>query len=423
MHRVLKKSPVQLLKHASRCVKCGRCLTVCPVYREIQRETAAARGKLALIEAIAAGDNTLSEEKIKDILSYCLLCGACAENCPNLVPADHIIQTAREVFISPRNPSVFCQTFLSHVLPFPARMEKLLRAARTLQPLLLKQVPPESGLHWRFSAQEKTRRSIPRLTNEPFLRAYQHVRRPDNPAALLFVGCVANHIFPSVAESALALSQQLHLYLHVPPEQGCCGLMAFGAGETSVARMIARSTIEAFETEGTVPIIAACSSCSSHLKQYGELFDDDPWKQRAAEFASRVQDLSEFLIQARFLQAVHLQSRAPGRVTFHDPCHLRRMQGIMSPPRELLRAINGTSFVETGQENLCCGSGGSFNLSHYDVSLNIFRKRLQPIREAEVDTVVTSCMGCLLQFLDGCYQAGTAVSVQHLADVLKQALV
>ena len=100
----------QLREAARHCVKCGRCLTVCPVYKETGRETEAARGKLALIEAIAAGTVSLSEEKVKDILSYCLLCGACAESCPNLVAADEIIQAGREAFLSEQKPHESTET-------------------------------------------------------------------------------------------------------------------------------------------------------------------------------------------------------------------------------------------------------------------------------------------------------------------------
>jgi Fe-S oxidoreductase len=56
------------------------------------------------------------------------------------------------------------------------------------------------------------------------------------------------------------------------------------------------------------------------------------------------------------------------RLTFHDPCHLRRKQGILDGPRKLLKSVPGVEFIETGNENLCCGSGGSFNVSHYDLS-------------------------------------------------------
>ena len=108
------------------------------------------------------------------------------------------------------------------------------------------------------------------------------------------------------------------------------------------------------------------------------------------------------------------------RLTFHDPCHLRRKQGIFEAPRKLLKNIPGVEFIETGNDNLCCGSGGSFNVSHYDLSKKIFQRRIKPIDEKKVDTVVTSCMGCMLQFLDGLYREGKGIRVKHLVEILRE---
>ncbi len=409
----------RLRDKASDCVKCGRCLSVCPVYKETGREAEVARGKLALIEAAALSDGSVSEAKVKDILSYCLLCGACAENCPNLVSADEIIREGRRFFSSSKNPTRSLKAVLSRILPFPNRMNLLHRLGKRIQPLLLKKIPRESGLHWRFPwGGSKNARFMPHLADEPFLRSIRKKDKPQKPAALIFVGCVSNYVFPHIAQSAHTLFEHMNLPVLVAPEQGCCGLMAFGAGEIEPARHVAMRNIEAFSGSESVPVVALCSSCSAHLKRYPDLFDDEHWKKRARQLSVRVKDLSEFLVGARCHVNEDFQTATFVRLTFHDPCHLRRSQGIIEPPRELLISIKGAEFIETGQDHLCCGSGGSFNLSHYDISLDIFRRRLSPIQEAGVDMVVTSCMGCLLQLLDGLHQEGQGVEAKHLAEVL-----
>jgi len=406
---------------AARCVKCGRCLSVCPVYRETGNEAQAARGKLALIETAASGTELLSEERMKDLLCCCLLCGACTETCPNLVAADRIIREGRAQFLSSRNPPRALRLALAHLLPFPHRMDRLHQAGKLLQPMLLKKVPRESGLHLRFPGGAAfSSRLIPAPAKQPFLKAYEPMNIEAGTGAHLFVGCVANYLFPEIARSMAEIFQHLETPVVVPPEQGCCGLVAYGAGNKEVARRVAARNIEAFA--GTGPIVAFCSSCSSHLKDYPDLFDDRAEKEEARRFSSRVKDASEFLVEQGLLGKATLKTEPLARMTFHDPCHLRRKQGIVRAPRELLSAIEGGAYIETGHEQLCCGSGGSFNLSHYDVSLNIFKRRLAPIREAGVDTVVTSCMGCLLQFMDGLYQEGVDIRAQHLVEVLRNAL-
>jgi len=420
-----EQDPVaELCADSSRCVKCGRCLSVCPVYRETGREPEAARGKLALIESIASGAIQAPTKKLQDIISFCLLCGACAESCPNLVPADAIIQKAREAIISASNPAKPTRFALRHILPFPKRMDNVHKIGKMLRPLLLKNVPSESGLYFRFPlGGDQQARLIPPFADEPFLKKHSQEKNWGKSSCTLFIGCVSNYVFPEIPEAVLGIFKHLDVSASIPPGQACCGLMAFGTGAAEVDRTVAQKNIEAFESAGSNPIVAFCSSCSSHLKDYGTLFEDEPWRSRALRFSQRVMDFSEFLVQAGFESRLGDKGSHPSsRLTFHDPCHLRRKQGISEQPRQLLKCVEGIEFIETGDEHLCCGSGGSFNLTHYPESQNIFKRRLKPVEEAAVDTVVTTCMGCLLQFLDGIHQEGKPTRCKHLAQILSEAL-
>ena len=77
-----------------RCNKCGACTAVCPLYQATVNEGMVARGKLALLEAVVDGALTPSQalrRKIED----CLLCGACAQSCPSMVPTTDLFLEAR----------------------------------------------------------------------------------------------------------------------------------------------------------------------------------------------------------------------------------------------------------------------------------------------------------------------------------------
>jgi|WetSurMetagenome_2_1015567.scaffolds.fasta_scaffold05395_2 glycolate oxidase iron-sulfur subunit len=410
----------QLIADASRCVKCGRCLSVCPVYRELGRERGVARGKLSLIESQGGKELKRSSKKLKEIISLCLLCGACTENCPNLVEGDKIIQKARGALFSRKYPALPLKLMLQHILTSPKKMDKLHMAGKLFQPLFLKKIPAESGLQLRFpfSSWGKNR-VVPDLAKEPFLKKYFQKKVPAKTDVALFVGCVGNYLFPQVPEAAVEIFNRMNLSVQIPQEQGCCGLMAFGAGMDEIDIELVKKNIEAFEKTGSLPIVAPCSSCSAHLKHYPDLFEEGEWKERANRFSQRVKDISEFLVETSY--APKGKASAPSsRLTFHDPCHLRRKQGIFEAPRKLLKSLPGVEFIETGNENLCCGSGGSFNVSHYDLSKKIFQRRIKPIDEKKVDTVVTSCMGCMLQFLDGLYREGKGIRVKHLVEILRE---
>jgi len=410
----------QLIADASRCVKCGRCLSVCPVYRELGRERGVARGKLSLIESQGGKELKRSSKKLKEIISLCLLCGACTENCPNLVEGDKIIQKARGALFSEKYLALPLKLMLQHILTSPKKMDKLHKAGKLLQPFFLKKIPAESGLHLRFPLSSWGKnRVVPDLAKEPFLKKYSGKKAPAKTDVALFVGCVGNYLFPKVPEAAVEIFNHLNLSVQIPQEQGCCGLMAFGAGMDEIDVELVKRNIAAFEKTGSLPIVAPCSSCSAHLKHYPDLFEEGEWKERAKRFSQRVKDSSEFLVETSYAPKGKANASSV-RLTFHDPCHLRRKQGIFEAPRKLLKNIPGVEFIETGNENLCCGSGGSFNVSHYDLSKKIFQRRIKPIDEKKVDTVVTSCMGCMLQFLDGLYREGKGIRVKHLVEILRQ---
>ena len=73
------------------------------------------------------------------------------------------------------------------------------------------------------------------------------------------------------------------------------------------------------------------------------LRDEPDWADRAARFAERVRDVSEFLAEAG-----PRAERRPVemKVAYHDACHLAHAQGVREQPRELLRGIPGLELLE-----------------------------------------------------------------------------
>ncbi|MFZ7103828.1 MAG: heterodisulfide reductase-related iron-sulfur binding cluster [Peptococcaceae bacterium] len=56
------------------------------------------------------------------------------------------------------------------------------------------------------------------------------------------------------------------------------------------------------------------------------------------------------------------------KVTYHDPCHLKRIPGGKTSPREILKRLSPSyEFIEMDLADRCCGSAGSFNLTHHKI--------------------------------------------------------
>ncbi|MGQ9811652.1 MAG: 4Fe-4S dicluster domain-containing protein, partial [bacterium] len=89
-----------------RCLKCGLCRSVCPIFAEVLDESACARGKIALAEALLDGEIGLSRI-FSDRLSKCLNCKSCVEICPSGIRVDEIVLATRsEIFEGGRFPLI-----------------------------------------------------------------------------------------------------------------------------------------------------------------------------------------------------------------------------------------------------------------------------------------------------------------------------
>ena len=84
---------------------------------------------------------------------------------------------------------------------------------------------------------------------------------------------------------------------------------------------MAWKNIEVLEKLDAHVVITECGSCSSFLKEYSILFQDDlGMLERAKNLAKRVRGFSEFL-QDR-MPASMPTNAVSGKVTYHDPCHM-----------------------------------------------------------------------------------------------------
>ena len=418
------KTLSEVLEEARQCVKCGNCMPTCPVYQETLEEPFVARGKLGLIEGLGEGDIEFNK-RVGKILSQCLLCGTCSENCPNGVKADEIVREARSLLVNEKGLSLPNKVIFKYLLDSDRLLPLLVKGGASLQNLFLKKIPDESGLRVRFPLPYlDERRFIPPLAKNSFLDLHSGWVRAEKEVMRvgLFVGCVTNYIFPRIGDSGLDLFLRHGISVYIPKDHHCCGLPAYGSGEEETPGSLARKNVEAFAAEELDQIIAPCASCASMLKlDYPLLFEEgDPFRARVLAFSAKVSDASKFLAGV-IPKGSGEDHGKKVRVTYHDPCHLRRKLGIFKEPRDLLQSIPGVEYVEMQEANRCCGQGGSFNIANYDLSLNILDHKMKAIKDTGASIVATACSGCLLQLMDGVHQKGLKVDVRHLLEMFDQA--
>jgi glycolate oxidase iron-sulfur subunit len=394
----------------SQCVKCGSCLSVCPVYLETGKETLVARGKLALLSGYFS-DSLPIDKRLYELLGNCLLCEACSENCPSGVRAHDLIQQGRSLLIEKVGAAKWKRILAKQILPFPDRLKTL----RKGQNLLFKKIPEEKGLKLRFSSDPKT---WPALAQPFFLNRKSLPIHPGPVPSFTigyFVGCTTNYLYPEIGEATIKLISPMGK-VFLPGDQTCCGLPAFSLGDIPTARDLARKNVLAFSEGHLDAIVVSCSSCAAHIKlDYPRLLADDAeLLAKAQDLVQKVEELSQFLNK----QDISLSPNSvPQTVAFHDPCHAKRKLKISKEPRKLLSSIPGLSLVDL-KGNRCCGHGGLFNLSHPDLSQKILEHPLTDLDRSEAEVITTSCMACLTQFKMGVQRSGRKVQVKHWAELM-----
>jgi glycolate oxidase iron-sulfur subunit len=418
----MSEIPLEPLKKiAEKCVRCGICQSVCPVFAELQKESAVARGKVTLARKLLEQGFGFSP-KLSTYLLQCLGCGACSENCPNGVKADELILAMRALMVQKKGLSPPKWLILKMILNSIYLLPLILRTGSLLQGLVLKKVPKESGLHLRFSLPYLDKdRLIPSITTPFFLGRFpETIEGQERGRRIgLFSGCSINYLFPSIGEASILLLTGNGFSVIIPKDQTCCGLPAYGSGDLETAKSLVRKNMRAFDHFGVDQILVPCGSCFYFLKEgYLKLFPTD---QEVEAFSKKIVEPSGFflnLIGPRGANDASQSLNPKERITYHDPCHLRRAMKIYQEPRKILKSLRGVELVEMKQPDRCCGMAGSFNLIYYALSRKILAHKVDDIEATKVDYVVTSCMGCMIQLKDGIYQRKMATKVIHLVELL-----
>ncbi len=234
-----------------------------------------------------------------------------------------------------------------------------------------------------------------------------------------FLGCAQSLLFSEESAATVRVLARNGCNVITPKDSVCCGMPALGYGRLDLVQAQARQNIELFEKTGVETIITDCATCGSTLKDYGRLLaDDSNWAGRASAFSARVQDISEFLMSIPLEKP---QGRVEGRVTYHDPCHLRRAQDVWKQPRALLQMIDGLEFVEMAEADWCCGSAGSQLITHYETSLKVLQRKTDNVAASQAEYLASGCPGCQMQLNVGVRRAGLDVQVVHPVTLLDQA--
>jgi glycolate oxidase iron-sulfur subunit len=240
---------------------------------------------------------------------------------------------------------------------------------------------------------------------------------PKRARVALFLGCVADAMFPETNAATARVLQANGCEVLIPRGQSCCGAIDYHSGVEGPALELARRNLETFRLAGVDAIIVNAAGCGAMLKDYAhilpaELHDD------AKAFVAKVKDISEFLMT---LGPVPPRNAVPLKVTYHDACHLCHGQQIRTQPRALLAMIPGLELVPLEETEICCGAAGTYNLSQPEMSERLGRRKMDHIEATGASVVATGNVGCILQIARKVKERGKPIDVVHPVDLLDRA--
>lgn len=420
----------KLMPKIARCNRCGFCQEVCPTYQVTGEEFSVARGRIYLTRLALQGEIGIeAEPELTRYLNSCLLCKACVFACPSGVTTDEIVSGMRAQYGQKHKLSLPKHLVYHHLFPNNRNLRRVTRILRFYQ---------KSGLRWvvkgtrilsllgRLGKVEGLLPSVPAQTAREQLRQEGASGRLTAEEATrqvaYFLGCAVDNFYPEVGMATMRVLGINGCEVSVP-ENVCCGAPHQSLGDLAEARRLARLNIDAFAGLDVEAIVTDCATCGSILREYGTLLAGDPeYATRAAEFSKKVEDVSEYLVNIGF-------KRQPGRelgevrqtVSYHDPCHLSRGQKVREAPRAILKSIPGLEFREMEEADWCCGGAGSFNVTHYELSMKILDRKMGNFHKTGAQFLATSCPACTMQLSLGIRRKGLSARVVHPVQLLDQA--
>jgi len=356
-----------------------------------------ARGRMSLVKAVLDGQLTASRI-YRDRLATCTGCLACEASCPSGVPVTSIIQAAKEQAIAECGQGII-DAVITEVLKHPAAV----RATAWLWPVLLhysrrQEEPygasgmgPGTGVHRSATTGSGGHGTKGRV--------------------VFFPGCAINGFQRDIGRSAVAVLRRLGYDVIVPGGLRCCGRPLLSLGDRAAAAEHAEHNSGIIEAAKAGAVVTACASCSlTFKKEYPKLLSGK---------APAVLDIHEFL--AHEIGGLPLRP-VRTKVTWHDPCHLGRGQGLSGKALDILRTIPGIELVEMRNADRCCGFGGVMRIAHWRLSDGIAEEKARNIILTGASAVVTGCPSCRMQIGSALDRAGSGIRVLHTVQILEQAL-
>jgi glycolate oxidase iron-sulfur subunit len=408
------------------CVHCGFCLSTCPSYRMLGKETDSPRGRIYLMDGINEGEIPLSPA-IAQHFDSCLGCLACVTACPSGVQYDQLIEATRAQMERnyPRSRSEnLLRKFIFSIFPYPNRLRVLLAPLLAYQKLGLQKLLRSTGLLKKLLPEQIAAMEsvLPELTPQSFTDNLPEVISANGTQRYrvgMLLGCVQRVFLPEVNNATVRVLTANGCEVVVPKLQGCCGALSHHQGQEAQMIELARQTIDVFADLNLDAVLINASGCGHTMKEYGHILKDDPkYAEKAKEFSLKVKDVQEFLDNVGLTAKLSPLQDEPLTIAYQDACHMLHGQKISLEPRRLLRQIPNVQLRESVDAALCCGSAGIYNILQPEVGHELGEQKVTNLTDTGAKAIASANVGCIIQIRKHLQLQNKKVLLMHPMELL-----
>jgi len=190
-----------------------------------------------------------------------------------------------------------------------------------------------------------------------------------------------------------------------------------------------KKNIEYFESfiDEVDAILIPEATCSAMVKHDWEIFfknrDLPDLSHRAKKLSSKIFMATEWLYNNTDLEKLLEEKgkKFDELITYHDPCHARKVQGIYKEPRELLS--KNYPLKEMSDSNKCCGFGGvTMQTEKFDLARRAGAPKVAMIDDTKAKYVSAECSACRVQISESLNNANSEVVFLNPLELIAKAL-
>ena len=408
------------------CIKCGKCIPVCTIHNVNADEVTSPRGFIDLLGAYERGHLEL-DRNAKEIFESCFLCTNCTDVCPKALPTDMVIEQVRADIADRYGIAWFKRAFF-FLLRHRKLMDVMFKLGYVFQTCGFKIKEQTQSMTPRFSLPIiKKDRLLPSMGKTSFLNSYpEEIDHGGKRRVAIFIGCLGNYSYTEIGKGLVDILEALGIDAFIPKKQLCCGAPAYFTGDFATVDHNAKKNIEYFESfiDGVEAIIIPEATCSAMIKiDYDHYFHDQPeWRERANKLKNKVFMATEWLEQKTELKALLAsKGRSDLVVTYHDPCHARKMQGVYKEPRALVG--QNYTITEMSDPNACCGFGGvTMQTEKFHYAQAAGKPKAAMIGKSGAQIVTAECSACRMQINNSLHEASVDVIFKNPIELIAEAL-